>query len=296
VVEPLPDTVAPIVEVTAAPQQVQPGDPVSIQITISDASPIESVTVTINGVPLTLSDNQASYTAPANDFYTVVAQATDSAGNTGTGQTVFRAFEGSDNTAPVVDLHDDVELNCVELKADLYDIEGSVTDDHDVYYKLLTREKGVSVWETLAEGTDSGISGTLATFDPTIYRNGIHELRLWAQDLAGNEAFVDGCVLLDGHFKVGQASIGGIDVNIPELGYPLLVGRVYDSRNRRDGSFGPGWSLPYEAANVQAEYTYSPSEGWGEEARGSFLKTYYVISGTRKVLVFRLGDGAVFKF
>jgi hypothetical protein len=66
--------------------------------------------------------------------------------------------------------------------------------------------------------------------------------------------------LLDGRFKVGQASIGDMDVNIPELGYPLLVGRVYDSRNRRDGSFGPGWSLPHEAANVQAEYTYSPSK------------------------------------
>jgi hypothetical protein len=98
------------VEVTATPQQVQPGEPVSIQLTISDASPIESVTVTINGAPLTLSGNQASYTASANDFYTVVAQATDSAGNTGAGQTVFRAFDGSDDTAPVVDLADAVEF------------------------------------------------------------------------------------------------------------------------------------------------------------------------------------------
>ena len=47
---------------------------------------------------------------------------------------------------------------------------------------------------------------------------------------------------------------------------------------------------------MQAEYTYSPSEGWGEEARGSFLTTYYIISQTRKVLALRLGDGAVFKF
>ena len=244
VVEPLPDTTAPIVEVTATPQQVQPGDPVNIQLTISDASPVESVTVTINGAPLTLSGNQASYTAPANDFYTVVAQATDSAGNTGAGQTTFRAFDGSDDTPPVVDLHDDVELNCVELKANLYDIVGSVSDPHTplpggagggsgaVYYRLLTREKGVSLWETLAEGVISPLEGgqggvpVSATFDPTIYRNGIHELRLWAQDLAGNEAFVDGCLLLDGRFKVGQASIGGIDVNIPELGFPLLVGRV----------------------------------------------------------------------
>ena len=314
VVEPLPDTTAPIVEVTATAQQVQPGDPVTIQITISDASPVETVAVTINGVPLTLSDNQASYTVPANDFYTVVAQATDSAGNTGTGQTTFRAFDGSDDTPPVVDLHDDVELNCVELKADLYDIVGSVSDPHTplpggagggsgaVYYQLLTREKGVSVWDTLVEGVFSPLEGgqggvpVSTTFDPTIYRNGIHELRLWAQDLAGNEAFVDGCLLLDGRFKVGQASIGGIDVNIPELGFPLLVGRVYDSRNRYDGSFGPGWSLPHEAANVQAEYTYAPSEGWGEEARGSFLTTYYIISQTRKVLAVRLGDGAVFTF
>lgn len=302
VVEPLPDTIAPIVEVTATPQRVQPGDPVSIQISISDASPIESVSVTINGVPLTLSDNQASYTVPANDFYTVVAQATDSAGNTGTGQTVFRAFDGSDDTPPVVDLADAVEFQCRELAADQYNLTGSVQDVHPVHYTLLTREKGVSSWDTLAEGVISPLEGgqggvpVSAAFDPTIYRNGIHELRLWAQDLAGNEAFVDGCLLLDGRFKVGQASIGGMDVNIPELGFPLLVGRVYDNRSRRDGSFGPGWSLPHEAANVQAEYTYAPSEGWGEEARGSFLTTYYIISQTRKVLVLRLGDGAVFTF
>ncbi|MCP4387830.1 MAG: RHS repeat protein, partial [Gammaproteobacteria bacterium] len=95
--------------------------------------------------------------------------------------------------------------------------------------------------------------------------------------------------------KVGQASIGGIDFNIPELGFPLLAGRVYDSRNTCEGGFGGGWSMPHEPSNVQAEFTYEPSEGWGEDARGGLWTTYYLISYSRKVFALRIGDG-VFKF
>ena len=132
--------------------------------------------------------------------------------------------------------------------------------------------------------------------DPTIHRNGIYEVRLWAEDPAGNEATVEGCLLVDGSFKAGQAAIGGIDFNIPQLGYPLLIGRVYDSRNTCEGGFGDGWSMPHEASNIQTDFTYDPAQGWGEDARGTFFTTYYLISHYRKVLVLRLGDGAVFTF
>ena len=81
----------------------------------------------------------------------------------------------------------------------------------------------------------------------------------------------------------------------PQLGYPLLAGRVYDSRNLDGGSFGPGWSLPHEGSNVQAEFTYEPSEGWGEDVQGGLFSTYILVSYSRKVLALRLGEG-VFKF
>ena len=130
---------------------------------------------------------------------------------------------------------------------------------------------------------------------PTTHRNGIYELRLSAEDTSGHSAEVFGCLLVDGRFKVGQSSIGGIDFNIPQLGYPLLAGRVYDSRNLDGGSFGPGWGLPHEGSNVQAEFTYEPSEGWGEDVQGGLFSTYILVPRSRKVLALRLGEG-VFKF
>ena len=139
------------------------------------------------------------------------------------------------------------------------------------------------------------LDAILATFDPTTHRNGIYEIRLSAEDTAGHSAEVSGCLLVDGRFKVGQSSIGGIDFTIPQLGYPLLAGRVYDSRNLDGGSFGPGWSLPHEGSNVQAEFSYEPSEGWGEDVQGGLFSTYVLVPHSRKVLALRLGEG-VFKF
>ena len=76
----------------------------------------------------------------------------------------------------------------------------------------------------------------------------------------------------------------------------MLTGRVYDSRNRDGGGFGPGWSMPHEPSNIQTDFTYPPAKGWGEDVKGAPFTTYYLISSYRKVVVLRLGDGAVFKF
>ena len=295
VIEPLPDTEAPIVTVTVSPEFAQLGETITIQIEIADTSAIDAISLDINGESVPVENGQASYTTQETGFFTVTASATDAAGNSGSGSAVFSVSDGTDTTAPQVDLHDDVEFECVEIAADLYDISGSVTDDGEAHYQLQSREKGTQTWETLAEGTTSSLNGVLATFDPTTHRNGIHEIRLSAEDTAGHSAEVTGCLLVDGRFKVGQSSIGGIDFNIPQLGYPLLAGRVYDSRNLDGGSFGPGWSLPHEGSNVQAEYTYEPSEGWGEDVQGGMFSTYILVSYSRKVLVLRLGEG-VFKF
>ena len=295
VIEPLPDTEAPIVTVTVSPEFAQVGEDISIQIEISDKSAIDDITLDVNGVNVPVENGQATYTTQDTGFLTVTVSATDSAGNTGTGSAVFGVSDGADTSAPDVDLHDDVEFECVEIAADLYDISGSVSDDSEVYYQLQSREKGTQTWETLAEGTTSALDGVLATFDPTTHRNGIYELRLRADDTAGHIAEVFGCLLVDGRFKVGQSSIGGIDFNIPQLGYPLLAGRFYDSRNLDGGSFGPGWSLPHEGSNVQAEFTYEPSEGWGEDVQGGLFSTYILVPRSRKVLALRLGE-QVFKF
>jgi hypothetical protein len=294
------------------PEYAQVGDTVTITLSITDASPIAATTLTIDDADVPLTGNVGTYVTTATGFFTIEATAMGDFGNTGSATAILGVSDGTDTTPPTVDLHDDVKLQFVELASDLYDIIGSVTDDSsDVRYILQAKHKGCGAWETFAEGTSanplpgggpsSGMLGvgfldeTLTTFDPTSHRNGVYEVRLQAEDMAGNSAEVTGCLLVDGRFKAGQAAIGGIDFNIPQLGYPLLAGRVYDSRNACEGGFGSGWAMPHEPSNMHAEFTYDPSANWGEDVRGGLMQTYYLISYDRKILVLRIGEG-VFKF
>lgn len=273
VTEPLPDIEPPVVQVTATPANVSVGNDVTITATVLDDSDITSSALVITlpdgtTTTFTLVDNQRIYTASSAGFYTATITATDAEGNTGTDSTIFSVYDGTNDNPPEVDLHDDVEFECQEIAADLYDIIGSATDDGGtVHYKLMVKEKGCGKWETLAEGTtDSFTNQSIVAFDPTIHRNGTFDVKLWAEDLTGQTDEMGGCLLVNGRMKVGQASIGGIDFNIPELGYPLMAGRVYDSRKKANGDFGIGWTL--STGDIRLEESCEPGKEWQQVPQG----------------------------
>ncbi len=230
-----------------------------------------------------------SHTYTEGGFYTLTLTVEDPSGLTDTASMQVRVADPSDTTSPDADLDDD---DCVDV-TDLYTITGSVYDENGVVYKLQLREQGTSTWVTFAEGEGTDITGDLGLFDPSVLKNGIYEIRLHAEDLAGNVTIDTGCMVVDGELKLGQVILPVEDINIPNQGFPLSLVREYDSRST-EGDFGPGWSLP--TSDVKPAVTSPPGEGWDQEERGSFFPTYYLIQKKRHDVVISFSDSEVYRF
>ena len=287
------DEEPPLVSITVFPDQVYIGETVTLTVMASDNVGVVERSLTVNGTPLTLADEQAFYVATTASVFTAEASATDGVGLTSTVAVDFVVIEAPyDTTPPVVSLD---EQDCIDV-TDLYPITGSVFDENDFSYQLMAREKGTTEWVTFAEGTGSGaaITGELGVFDPTIRRNGVYEILLGAEDAAGNTASVYGCALVEGGLKVGQVEIPAADMSLPQLGFSLSLDRQYDSRSTGSGDFGPGWNLA--ASDVKAAATTTLGSGWAESISGDMFATYYLIEQYRHVVVIRLSDTDVLKF
>jgi hypothetical protein len=125
---------------------------------------------------------------------------------------------------------------------DLTAITGRITDNVGFTYKLQCRESGMAEWLTMDEGSGIDITGELGVFDPTVLRNGIHEIRVIATDPAGNTGRAYTCAIVDGGMKLGQLEFALEDLSSPQLGMPLDLIRKYDSRAQGFSlnDFGPG--------------------------------------------------------
>ncbi|MCP4138554.1 MAG: hypothetical protein GY754_46780, partial [bacterium] len=147
---------------------------------------------------------------------------------------------------------------------------------------------------TFAEGDGSEIEGELGVFDPTILRNGIHRMRLYAEDLSGNSTVVENCAMVEGGLKVGQVNFPIVDMEIPQIGFTMVSGREYDSRLQEPGDFGPGWNLP--SKNVTAAVTTPLGNDWGQNVGGGFITAYILVEKKQHVVVIRFSDEEIIKF
>ena len=179
----------------------------------------------------------------------------------------------SDTEPPVVRLDRTDVFDVTDLTA----ITGSITDNVGFTYKLQCREIGMTRWLTMEEGAGVSITGDLGTFDPTVLRNGVHEIRVFATDPAGNTGVAYTCAIVNGGMKLGQLVFGVNDLSIPQLGFPLTISRQYDSRAQDFGDFGPGWNLP--SSDVKAQITVPLGRLWKEtKGNGMFnIPTFFLI-------------------
>lgn len=114
---------------------------------------------------------------------------------------------------------------------------------------------------TIAEGTNPVVDGVLGTLDPSLMVNNLYTLRLTAFDRANNTAETSVIVQLEGQHKVGNFTLAFEDLNVPVAGLPIVVTRVYDSRDRTRGDFGIGWKLDIGTIELQESTTMGTD--WG---------------------------------
>lgn len=283
------DTDPPYVRLTVNPERIDPGQNATFTLFASDNVGVVERTLAIDGTPVTITGNTVEYEPQQYGLITAEATATDAAGLTGTDSVNLYVTNPYDDVPPVAELD---ETDCPDV-TDLYPVYGTVSDLSGVTYILAARMQGETEWQTFARGSGVDISGELGLFDPSIRPNGVYEIRLYAEDMAGNATTDYGCMLVDGNLKLGAVVLPESDLSLPAPGMPVALERIYDARIK-DGDFGPGWQLPSSA--VKPMTTRELSEGWAEEVGGSFFTTYYLIEQYRHVVVIRFSDEDVLKF
>ena len=99
------------------------------------------------------------------------------------------------------------------------------------------------VWTTFANGNGALVNSSLGTVDPTMLLNGLYDIRFSATDSYGQTSRTTQAIVVERNLKVGNFTVSFSDLNIPVAGVPLEVTRTYDSRDKRAGDFGFGWTL-----------------------------------------------------
>lgn len=200
------------------------------------------------------------------------------------------ARDDSDDAPPQLEIENPT---AGDVLAGPIDVVGTVSDPGLVRYELAISPTGKDTFATFAEGTSSITSGVLGRFDPTLLQNGLYTLRLTALDAGGNEVRVQKTVQLEGQMKIGHFTLAYTDLQVPLGGIPLVVRRLYDSRDKELGAFGVGWDLDIDT--VRLECNGPLGEGWAVVKSGI---TFQLIPTRPHVCMFSVPGqaGQLFQF
>jgi RHS repeat-associated protein len=153
---------------------------------------------------------------------------------------------------------------------------------------------GSAGWTTLASGNTPVTNGLLGIFDPTLLLNGTYALRLVATDAAAQTTATSVSLVVAGQQKVGNFSLSFIDLNVPVAGLPIQLTRNYDSRDKRAGDFGVGWTLGIR--NVRVEESGVLGADWEQTQGGGFLPTYCLRPTRPRFVTVTFPNDRVYKF
>ncbi|HXM51466.1 MAG TPA: PKD domain-containing protein [Pyrinomonadaceae bacterium] len=150
------------------------------------------------------------------------------------------------------------------------------------------------VWTQFASGNGPISNGSLGTIDPTMMLNGLFDIRLSATDSYGQITRTKVSVIVERNLKVGNFTVSFSDLNIPVAGVPMEVTRTYDSRDKRVGDFGFGWSLGLK--NIRVEKSGVLGFKWFETVSQEVFPNYCVEPTGSHVVSVTFPGGKVFKF
>ena len=170
----------------------------------------------------------------------------------------------------------------------------SILQDYQLQYRFKTDDDNGD-WTTFSTATTPVQNGTLGVFDPTRLLNGIYEIRLVVTDTQGLSAVTPTVPLVvDRNLKVGNFTLSFVDLSVPVAGLPIQINRTYDSRDKRVGDFGVGWTL--DIKNIRLQKNRNLGRAWEMTSTGGLLPTYCVDPVRARLVTITFPDGKVYKF
>ena len=282
------DTTLPsvVVEISTDPGVPDPTATADVNSTVyfdviaSDNVGMTSIGLTVGGTPVVLSTNgQGVYTASTLGQLSVVATASDAAGNTGMADATLSVIDPTDTSAPVVSIAS--PGNSVVITSPT-EVVGTVSDSHILSWTLAEAPLNGGTFTTIATGTSTVNDAGLGLFDPTTLADGAYTIELTAWNAGGHVSTTSITVNVTGYLKLGNLSLSFTDLSIPVAGIPITITRTYNSLNANTvGDFGYGWTL--------SETDYQLSVNTLGNGLGSF-SDYVPLEGGNRVVV-TLPDG-----
>ena len=298
---PILDPEPPVVNLAATPTNLTIGNSSTIAASATDNQAVESLVVSINESPITLTNGTYDFTPDRGGQFEVKATAADSSGNLTVETVTITVNDPNDVTPPEVDILSPEDGGII---TGLADVQVRVQDNNLAWWRLTYRhgEDGPNTTNrvVIAEGTDPVDDAVVTRWDTSMLHNGIYVLMIEAQDVNGQYSNIVNSVFLEGDLKLGHFSIAFEDLNIPVAGIPITITRGYDTRDRnRDRAFGKGWSIGYQS--VRVEESRIPGLAWfmetGFYSYGPVRLPRYCIKPAGAPLVsVRLPDGSMEKF
>jgi RHS repeat-associated protein len=149
-------------------------------------------------------------------------------------------------------------------------------------------------WTTFATGSGQVTNSSLGTLDPTMMLNGLFDIRLSATDSYGQISRTTKAVVVERNLKVGNFTVSFSDLNIPVAGVPMEVTRTYDTRDKRIGDFGFGWTLGVK--NIRVEKARVLGLKWFETKSNEAFPNYCLAATASHLVTVTFPGGKVFKF
>jgi RHS repeat-associated protein len=256
-VQPIPlqvngDAEAPIVEIFQSLSFAYPHQEVTFAVRATDNVGIEDISLTIDGDPVALdASGMVKWSFENVGDYTLIATATDKAGNVSTQNLTFEVVgipAGNDITLDIQPPSEPI--------SDFTDLQGTVTAVNGLQsYKVEVAPIGSDTFVEVFTQSDNPAevnNGVLGQFDPTLLANGPYTLRLSAVDNNGATSAIETQIEVAGDLKLGNFQLSFTDLEVPVAGIPITVTRTYDSlsANEQD-NFGYGWRLEFRDTNLQ---------------------------------------------
>jgi RHS repeat-associated protein len=260
------DLDAPVISLRPSGTVFKPGETLTLNLSAIDNVAVTDLRLTLNGNPLSLipnlpnQPNQASVVLNQLGSYTIQATAADFTGNVGTSSVQVRVPDPADKTPPVISLNL-TSFDPTKPLTQLTNLVGSISGDPDSWRVELAPINLVDAanpaapdpdYVTIGSGTGNTLNATLATIDPSLFRNDNYLLRVISQDFSGNLDVKSTVVGLFSEEKPADFKLDFTDLSIPLTGLPIQVGRSYSSLNAQvSGDFGYGWNLSFQDAQIQ---------------------------------------------